>query len=50
MTWRSVCLSLLLLLAGPDAHAALRATVDNPQVAQGDTIELHPDSRRPVSY
>ena len=40
MMWRSVCLSLLLLLAGPAAHAALRATVDNPQVAQGDTIEL----------
>ena len=40
MIRRLACLSLLLLMAVPAANAALRASVDNPQVAQGDTIEL----------
>lgn len=40
MIRRLAYLALLLLVAVPAANAALRASVDNPQVAQGDTIEL----------
>lgn len=34
------CMPLLLLMAASVAQAALRATVDNPQVAPGDTVQL----------
>ena len=40
MIRRFLCTSLLLLAAASAAHAALRARVDNPQVAPGDTVEL----------
>ena len=40
MTRRLLCVPLLLLVASSAAHAALRAWVDNPQVAAGDTVEL----------
>jgi hypothetical protein len=40
MIRRLLCVPLLLLMAASVAHAALRATVDNPQVAPGDTIQL----------
>jgi len=40
MIRRVVYVPLLLLLASSAAHAALHASVDNPQVATGDTVEL----------
>lgn len=40
MTWRFLTVPLLLLLAGPAAHAALRASVDTTQIASGDTVQL----------
>ena len=40
MMRRVVCVPLLLLLASSAAQAAIHASVDNPQVAPGDTIEL----------
>lgn len=40
MIRRLPCVSLLLLMAASVAHAALRATVDNPQLAPGDTVQL----------
>ena len=40
MMRRFLILPLLLLIAAPAAHAALRAWVDNPQVAPGDTVQL----------
>src|SRR5579859_1011021 len=40
MIRRLPCMPLLLLMAASVAHAALRATVDNPQVAPGDTVQL----------
>ena len=40
MIRRFLCVPLLLLVATSAAHAALRAWVDNPQVAPGDTVEL----------
>ena len=40
MIRRLLCVPLLLLMAASAAHAALRASVDNPQVAPGDTLQL----------
>lgn len=36
----ALCASLLLLAAGVEANAAVRASVDTTQVAPGDTVEL----------
>ena len=36
----ALCASLLLSAAGVEANAAVRASVDNTQVAPGDTVEL----------
>jgi hypothetical protein len=40
MMRRLPCVPLLLLMATSVAHAALHASVDNPQVAPGDTVQL----------
>ena len=40
MIRRLLCVPLLLLLATSAAHAALRASVDNTQVAPGDSVQL----------
>src|SRR5579871_3867529 len=40
MIRRLLCIPLLLLLATSAAQAALRATVDNTQVAPGDSVQL----------
>ena len=40
MIRRLLCVPLLFLLATSAAHAALRATVDNTQVAPGDSVQL----------
>ena len=40
MIRRLLCVPLLLLLATSAAYAALRATVDNTQVAPGDSVQL----------
>jgi len=40
MMRRFLIIPLILLMAGPAAQAALRAYVDNPQMAPGDTVQL----------